>query len=62
MKCVKCGKVLQLVFAGIAADFKFPVEVKDKEGHVISWLVCNNPSCEIGRLNCAVPEPDNLPF
>jgi hypothetical protein len=51
MKCDKCGKILQLVFAGI--DYHNPVAVKDADGHTISWMVCNNPACEIGKLNYA---------
>jgi hypothetical protein len=52
MKCEKCGKVLQLIFIGIEG-YKNPVAVKDADGHTISWMVCNNPACEIGKLNFA---------
>jgi len=51
MKCEICGKVLQLVFFGIEG-FKNPVTTKDKDGRVISYMVCNNPACEIGKFNC----------
>ncbi len=56
MKCPKCGKLLQAVFAGIAMDFKNPI---DADG---LWLVCNNPDCPDGKLNCAVSEPKDIPF
>ena len=62
MKCPKCGKLLQSVFMGIASDFKNPIEIKDDENHVISWIVCTNPNCEDGRLNCSVTDPGELPF
>ena len=62
MKCPKCGKLLQTIFAGIASDFKNIKEVKDEEGQTVTWLVCNNPDCPDGRLNCAVPKVEDLPF
>jgi hypothetical protein len=62
MRCAKCGKLLQSIFAGIASDFKNPVEIKDVEGHVVHWLVCNNPSCDDGRHNASVPGTKDIPF
>jgi hypothetical protein len=62
MKCPKCGKLLQTIFAGIASDFRNITEVKDEEGHCVSWLVCNNPDCPDGKLNCSVSKSEDLPF
>jgi phage FluMu protein Com len=62
MRCVKCGKLLQSVFAGIAMDFKNPIEIKDEQGFPQCWLICNNPSCDDGRHNASVPESKDLPF
>jgi hypothetical protein len=62
MKCTKCGKLLQSVFAGISSDFHNAVEIKDPEGMITHWLVCNNPQCEDGKLNCATPKVEDLPF
>jgi len=62
MKCPKCGKLLQTIFAGIASDFKNITEVKDGEGHTISWMECNTPDCPDGKLNSAVPKVEDLPF
>lgn len=62
MKCAKCGKLLQSVFVGIASDFKHAIEIKDPEGQVTHWLVCNNPQCEEGRLNASLPDVKDLPF
>ena len=60
MKCPKCGKLLQSVFMGIASDFKNPIEIKDEEGMVTSWIVCTNPDCEDGKFNSH--EVTELPF
>jgi hypothetical protein len=62
MKCTKCGKLLQHVFVGLAFAFCNPIEIKDAEGKVTHWLVCNNPHCVDGQLNCAVPNSENVPF
>lgn len=62
MKCTKCGKLLQSVFAGIAATFKNPVEIRTADGKLEHWLVCNNPNCEDGKFNSNTPKTEDLPF
>lgn len=62
MRCLRCGKLLQSIFAGIASDFKNITEVRDKDGYVVSFLVCNNPDCEDGKLNASLSDVKNLPF
>jgi hypothetical protein len=62
MKCPKCGKLLQSIFVGISSGFHNAIEIKDPDGMVSHWLVCNNPDCVDGKLNCATPRAEDIPF